>query len=87
MKQAQSADTKKIKLAMEDLKEPVKGVITTWVKPFSTWNPANEDTHEAFRRSQTVMGMVKDGHVVFANDADRQRLIKFATTTQGNKAK
>ncbi len=87
VKQAQSADTKKIKLAMEDLKEPVKGVITTWVKPFSTWNPANEDTHEAFRRSQTVMGMVKDGHVVFANDADRQRLIKFATTTQGNKAK
>jgi branched-chain amino acid transport system substrate-binding protein len=85
VKQAQSTDTKKIKLALEDLKEPVKGVITTWVKPFSTWNPANEDTHEAFRRDQVVMGMVKDGHVVFANDADRQRLIKFATTTQGKK--
>jgi len=85
VKQAQSTDTKKIKLALEDLKEPVKGVITTWVKPFSTWNPANEDTHEAFRRDQAVMGMVKDGHVVFANDADRQRLIKYATTTQGKK--
>jgi hypothetical protein len=23
--------------------------------------------------------------VIFANDADRQRLIKFATTTQGKK--
>ena len=87
VQQARSADTKKIKLALEDLKEPVKGVITTWQKPFSTWNPANEDTHEAFRRDQAVMGMVKDGHVVFANDADRQRLTSFATTTQGKKAK
>jgi branched-chain amino acid transport system substrate-binding protein len=85
--QAQSTDTRKIKLALEDLKEPVKGVITTWQKPFSTWNPANEDTHEAFRRDQAVMGMVKDGRVVFANDADRQRLIKYATTTQGKKGK
>jgi branched-chain amino acid transport system substrate-binding protein len=87
VKQAQSTDTRKIKLALEDLKESVPGVITTWQKPFSTWNPANEDTHEAFRRDQAVMGMVKDGRVVFANDADRQRLIKFATTTQGKKGK
>ena len=85
VKQAQSTDTKKIKLALEDLKEPVKGVIATWQKPFAKWDPANEDSHEAFRRDQVVMGMVKDGHVVFANDADRQRLIKFATTTQGKK--
>jgi branched-chain amino acid transport system substrate-binding protein len=87
VKQAQSTDTHKIKEALEDLKEPVKGVIATWQKPFSKWDPANFDTHEAFRRDQAVMGMVKDGHVVFANDADRQRLIKSATAVKGKKAK
>ncbi|MEI6471294.1 MAG: ABC transporter substrate-binding protein [Holophagaceae bacterium] len=80
IKQAGSTDTKKIKEALEDLKEPVKGVIATWNHPFTKWDPADVTTHEAFRREQTVMGMVKDGKVVFGNDADRARLIKSATT-------
>jgi len=54
----------------------VHGVIATWLKPFTRWDPSNESTHEAFRRAQVVMGMVKDGRVVFGNDADRQRLMK-----------
>jgi branched-chain amino acid transport system substrate-binding protein len=87
VKQAQSTDTRKIKEALEDLREPVKGVIATWQKPFSVWDPANEDSHEAFRRDQVVMGMVKDGRVVFGNDADRQRLIKSSTTIKGKKQK
>ena len=78
VKQARSTDTHKIKGALEDLHDPVPGVIAVWEKPFSRWDPADENTHEAFRRAQTVMGMVKDGRVVFANDADRQRLIKSA---------
>ena len=65
-----------VRLALEDLKEPVKGVISTWKHPYSTWNPADEQTHEAFRRENVVMGMVKDGRVVFGNEADKQRLIK-----------
>ena len=76
VKQAQSADTHKIKDALEDLREPVQGVIATWKQPFSKWDPANVNTHEAFRREHTVMGVVKDGRVVFADDADRKRLIK-----------
>jgi len=76
VKQAQSTDTKKIKLALEDLKEPVKGVIATWKHPFSKWNPSDVQTHEAFRRENVVMGLVKDGHVVFGNEADKQRLTK-----------
>jgi branched-chain amino acid transport system substrate-binding protein len=78
VKQAQSTDTTKIKLALEDLKEPVKGVIATWRHPYSKWNPADEQTHEAFRPANVVMGMIMDGHVVFANEADKQRLIKEA---------
>lgn len=85
VKQAQSGDTRKIKEALEDLKEPVKGVIATWVHPFSKWDPANEQTHEAFRRDQVVMGMVKDGRVVFANEAEKQRLIKSATEVKKGK--
>ncbi len=78
VKQAKSTDTHKIKDALEDLKEPVKGVIATWKHPYSKWNPADEQTHEAFRRDRVVMGMVQDGRVVFANQADRQRLMKNA---------
>ena len=85
VKQAQSDDTHKIKDALEDLREPVKGVIATWQHPFSKWDPANEQTHEAFRREHAVMGMVKDGRVVFANEADRQRLIKNATEVKKGK--
>jgi branched-chain amino acid transport system substrate-binding protein len=83
VKQAGTTDSKKIKLALEDLKEPVHGVITTWVKPYSKWDPNNVESHEAFRREQVVMGMVKDGAVVFGNDADRQRLKKAAVGTKG----
>ena len=76
VKQAGTTDSLKIRDALEDLKEPVAGVIATWKKPYSKWNPGDVTTHEAFRREQTVMGMVKDGRVVFANDADRARLAK-----------
>jgi branched-chain amino acid transport system substrate-binding protein len=74
VKQAGSADSGKIRDALENLKEPVKGVIATWEKPYTKWDPANVETHEAFRRDKVVMGMVKDGRVVFANEADRSRL-------------
>lgn len=76
VKQARSTDSLKIRDALEDLKEPVKGVIATWVKPYSKWDPANVETHEAFRRDKVVMGMVQDGRVVFGNQADRDRLKK-----------
>src|SRR6266568_167106 len=74
VKQAGSTDSRKIGEALEDLREPVHGVIATWNKPYSKWDPSNPDTHEAFRREQTVMGLVKDGRVVFANESDRARL-------------
>ncbi len=85
--QAQSTDTKKIKLALEDLKKPVHGVITTWLKPYTKWDPNNVASHEAFTREQVVMGMVKDGRIIFANDADRQRLIKNASAVKGKDSK
>lgn len=87
VKQAASTDTRKIKEALEDLKEPVKGVIATWNRPYTKWDPADVTTHEAFRREQTVMGMVQDGRVVFGNDSDRARLTKAATEVKGGKKK
>ncbi len=76
VEQAQSTDTHKIKEALEDLKKPVNGVIATWVHPYSKWSPADENSHEAFRRANTFMGMVKNGKVVFAHEADKKRMIK-----------
>ncbi|HSN16429.1 MAG TPA: ABC transporter substrate-binding protein [Anaeromyxobacteraceae bacterium] len=73
-KQAGTTDSRKIRDALEDLKQPVDGVIARWVKPYRKWDPGDVTTHEAFRRENTIMGMIKDGRVVFANDADRARL-------------
>ena len=76
VEQAGSTDSTKIKDALEDLKTPVKGVIATWNHPYSKWDPAHPDTHEAFRASDVVMGLAKNGRVVFANPADKERLMK-----------
>jgi len=78
VKQAGSADTSKIKAALEDLKEPVRGVIATWKHPYTKWDIKDVETHEAFRREHGVMGMVQDGKVVFAHDEDKQRLAALA---------
>jgi branched-chain amino acid transport system substrate-binding protein len=74
VKQAKSTDSRKIKEALENLQTPVKGIIATWNKPYTKWDPSNFETHEAFRRPQVVMGKVQDGRVVFANPADKERL-------------
>lgn len=76
VKQAKSTDSLKIRDALENLQEPVEGVIARWSQPYSKWDPANVETHEAFRREQVVMGKVQDGRVVFANEADKARLQK-----------
>ena len=76
VKQAGTTDSRKIRDALENLQSPVDGVIARWEKPYRKWSPADVTTHEAFRREQTVMGMVKDGRVVFANDGDKARLQK-----------
>ncbi|HIJ83863.1 MAG: Extracellular ligand-binding receptor [Magnetococcales bacterium] len=74
VRQAQSTDSRKIKKALENLKEPVAGVIASWKHPYQPWNPADVQTHEAFRQEHAVMGMVQDGRVVFANEGDRKKL-------------
>jgi branched-chain amino acid transport system substrate-binding protein len=78
VKQAGSPDTHKIKAALEDLKDPVPGVIAVWKQPYGKWDPKNVETHEAFRRENAVMGMVQDGKVVFAHEEDRKRLAALA---------
>jgi branched-chain amino acid transport system substrate-binding protein len=84
VKQAGTTDTKKITEALENLKEPVPGVIATWNKPFSKWNPDDVNTHEAFTRAQTVMGAVEGGRVTFGHAEDKARLAK-ASGGKGSK--
>jgi branched-chain amino acid transport system substrate-binding protein len=72
--EAGSTSPSKIKLALENLKGTVRGAIADWRRPWSKWNPADEQSHEAFRRSSTVMGKVLNGRVVLANPADRRVL-------------
>jgi branched-chain amino acid transport system substrate-binding protein len=64
IKQAGSTEGPKIKAALEDLKTPVEGVVTTYTKPF------NAKDHEAITVNIPVFGEVKGQRVVYAYEAD-----------------
>jgi branched-chain amino acid transport system substrate-binding protein len=64
IKQAGSTEGPKIKAALEDLKTPVEGVVTTYNKPFS------KTDHEAITANIPVMGEVKGQRVVYAYPED-----------------
>ncbi len=67
IKQANSTDGPKIKAALEDLKTPVEGVVTTYNKPFS------KTDHEAITANIPVFGEVKGGKVVYAYADDQKK--------------
>jgi branched-chain amino acid transport system substrate-binding protein len=64
IKQAGSTEGPKIKAALEDLKAPVEGVVTTYYKPFTAKD------HEAITANIPVFGEVKGQRVVYAYEAD-----------------
>lgn len=64
IKQAGGTEGPKIKAALEDLKAPVEGVVTTYNKPFT------KTDHEAITANIPVFGEVKGQRVVYAYEAD-----------------
>ena len=64
IKQANSTDGPKIKAALEDLKTPVDGVVTSYSKPFTAKD------HEAITANIPVFGEVKGQRVVYAYPED-----------------
>ena len=67
IKQANSVDGPKIKAALEDLKAPVDGVVTTYNKPFTAKD------HDAITANIPVIGEVKGQRVVYAYEADLKK--------------
>ena len=67
IKQAGSTDGPKIKAALEDLKSPIEGVVTTYNRPFS------KTDHEAITANMAVFGEVKGGRVVYAYADDQKK--------------
>ncbi len=67
IKQANSTDGPKIKAALEDLKAPVDGVVTTYNRPFT------KDDHEAITANIPVFGEVKGQRVVYAYEDDLKK--------------
>jgi len=64
IRQAGSTDGQKIKDALENLKAPVEGVVTTYNKPFTRTD------HEAITANIPVFGEVKGTRVVYAYPDD-----------------
>ncbi|WP_295953260.1 ABC transporter substrate-binding protein [Rhodoferax sp.] len=62
--QANSTEGPKIKAALEDLKTPVSGVVTTYNKPFTAKD------HEAITANIPVFGEVKGQRVIYAYPDD-----------------
>jgi branched-chain amino acid transport system substrate-binding protein len=67
IKQAGGTEGPKIRAALEDLKTPVEGVITTYTKPFS------KTDHEAITVNIPVFGEVKGQRVVYAYPDDQKK--------------
>ena len=67
IKQAGSTDGPKVQAALEDLKAPIEGVVTTYNHPFS------KTDHEAITINMPVIGKVQDGHVVYAYEEDKKK--------------
>lgn len=67
IKQAGTTDGPKVKAALEDLKTPVDGVVTTYNKPFS------KTDHEAITANIPVFGEVKGQRVVYAYPEDQKK--------------
>ena len=58
IKQAGTVDGPEVRMALDDLKGTIEGVVQVYHHPF---NPAN---HEAVASANVVYGIVKDGRVV-----------------------
>lgn len=67
IKQAGTTEGPKVKAALEDLKTPVEGVVTTYNKPFS------KTDHEAITANIPVFGEVKGQRVVYAYPDDQKK--------------
>ena len=67
IKQAGSTDGPKIKAALEDLRTPVEGVVTTYTRPFTAKD------HEAITANIPVFGEVKGQRVVYAYPGDLEK--------------
>ncbi|HUV99545.1 MAG TPA: ABC transporter substrate-binding protein [Gallionella sp.] len=63
--QAGNTNGVKIREALENLNAKIDGVVTNYDHPFT------HDDHEAITQDMVVMGVVKDGQVVHAHDADK----------------
>ena len=67
IKQAGTTDGPKVLAALEDLKAPVEGVVTTYDRPFS------KTDHEAITVNMPVIGKVQDGKVLYAYEEDKKK--------------
>ena len=67
IKQANSTEGPKIKAALEDLKAPVEGVVTTYNRPFTATD------HEAITANIPVFGEVKGQRVLYAYEEDLKK--------------
>ncbi|NBW56208.1 amino acid ABC transporter substrate-binding protein [bacterium] len=67
IEQAGSTDGSKIVNALENLNATIDGIITTYSRPYS------HTDHEAVEEEATVMGMVRQGRVVYAYREDAVR--------------
>ncbi len=79
MRQAGSTEGGAVRRALEDLRSPVPGVITEYIKPFSKYD------HDAVSVRQMVVAVVNSGRVTYANTGDARRGLLARNKDVGSK--
>jgi branched-chain amino acid transport system substrate-binding protein len=67
LRQSNAIEGSKILDALENLNEPIEGVVTTYRQPFSASN------HEAYSAETAVMGELRHGHLVLADERAKSK--------------
>jgi branched-chain amino acid transport system substrate-binding protein len=64
------ADRVALRNALEQLQQPIEGLVKTYRQPFSPWSPARDDAHEALGLEDFCMAQYDDQNRIIVNTGD-----------------
>lgn len=63
-------DRAALRNALEQLRQPVEGLVKTYRRPFSPWSPARDDAHEALGLEDFCMARFDEQNRIIVNSGD-----------------
>jgi branched-chain amino acid transport system substrate-binding protein len=57
-------DRQRLRVALENLTKPVKGLVKDYMPPFTAWHSDNKDAHEALDLNDFCMASYDQGGII-----------------------